>query len=94
MNVHPTLPRTDNLHHHTPITLNIMRFTALALLALPALAMAAPSTKRENWGKEEKEHDDMKHDDHHEDQHQEKELVKGVFHFTSTYTAWAGPDQV
>ncbi|KAG7529380.1 hypothetical protein FFLO_05695 [Filobasidium floriforme] len=74
-----------------------MRFAALALLALPALAMAAPSSKRENWGKE-KEHDDMhdhkEYDDHHEDKHHEKELVKGVFHFTSTYTAWAGPDQV
>jgi hypothetical protein len=59
--------------------------------------MAAPSSKRENWGKE-KEHDDMhdhkEYDDHHEDKHHEKELVKGVFHFTSTYTAWAGPDQV
>jgi hypothetical protein len=67
-----------------------MRFTALTLLALPALAMAAPSAKRVNWGTEEDMHDDMKHDDDHHD----RELVKGVFHFTSTYTAYAGPDQV
>ena len=79
-----------NLYIFIPFT---MRVSALALLALPALAMAAPSNKRENWGKEEK------HDDHHDDMMKPDgkkgdDLVKGVFHFTSTYTAYAGPDQV
>lgn len=75
-----------------------MRLSALALFALPALAAAIPASKRENWGKE-KEHkpepkhddDDMKMDDHKDDHN---DLIKGVFHFTSTYTAYAGPDQV
>lgn len=73
-----------------------MRLSSILLLALPALAIAAPSNKRENDGKKEMEHkpkgdDYEKHDDHKKD---DKDLVKGVFGFTSTYVAYAGPDQV
>jgi hypothetical protein len=75
-----------------------MRLSSILLLALPALAIAAPSNKRENDGKKEmkemehkpKGDDYEKHDDHKDD----NDLIKGVFGFTSTYVAYAGPDQV
>ena len=67
-----------------------MRFSSILLLALPALAIAAPSNKRENDGKKEMKEMKDKHDDHKDG----KDLIKGVFGFTSTYVAYAGPDQV
>ena len=59
-----------------------MLFSALSVLALPALALAAPT-----WGEHDKPHkEESKHDD-------KKDLIdSGVFHFTSTYKAIATPD--
>ena len=80
------------IHLHIPLhnQPHIMRFSSILLLALPALAIAAPSNKRENDGKKEMKEMKDKHDDHKDG----KDLIKGVFGFTSTYVAYAGPDQV
>jgi hypothetical protein len=66
-----------------------MKLALLALAALPALSLAAPAPW--NDGKDPKapaEHQPTPQHDA-EDKH-----LSGVFKFTSTYVAYAGPDQV
>jgi hypothetical protein len=83
-----------------------MKFATLALVALPALALASPLSRR-TYEHEEPKHDDLKphheempkHEEHHPaamDEHKMEEnmLAGNVFDFTSTYIAYASPDQV
>lgn len=83
----PTLTHSHPLFpFHTPHKLTRlynMRFsTALLVAALPALAAAAPLNDGKKWDYKESHHKDA------------MDLNSKVFDFSSTYVAYASPDQI
>ncbi|GAA5824808.1 hypothetical protein JCM5353_006906 [Sporobolomyces roseus] len=70
-----------------------MRFSsALLVAALPALAAAIPLSARDNDSYKKESHDDSYKMDSHGDAM--KDMGSNIFDFSSTYVAYASPDQV
>lgn len=67
-----------------------MKSFAIAAALLPLLTLAMPM----NDGGKGEHHEPEKHHDWKEDSHSWGAISNGPFDFTSTYTAWATPDQV